>query len=315
MSAARLPCLALVVLLPRVAAAAPPDPFLPDDTQAVASVQLRELRQAPAVKKYLGPDLEKWLGRGPAGSVAGLLRGLKVEPLQDIDRLTVAVTPDRFLLIARGRFDPAAVGSAAEKLARKEPDVLRIHGDGARSLYEYREPNGAVPAVFLRFLDGETAVASTSRDLVQQAAARKQPKISPELQVLLDRVDSKATVWLAGRVAPDWKKRLEVPPEYQRLADSLQSFHGAVTVGDDVRADFALQTNDPKAAVEIRKVAEGVKALLILAAANQNAKNGPVWADLLSALKVASADRAVTLRGQMTADQLDRSTQDSKKKP
>lgn len=310
---------ALALLLPTAARAADADPLVPADAQFVAVAQVRALLDAPAVQKHLGKRVAESLPRAREG--ADLLAALGVDPRKDVDRLTVAgpltLEADKVLLVVRGRFDPDKVAAAADDLAKKSPEILRPHKDGDRRYFEYRAPQTNVPPVFFAVPDKEVAVASTGRETLLDALSRKEAKkpvaLAKEMQTVLAKVDGKATVWVAGLVPADLKKRLAPTPEYQKLVDSLQHFRGAVTAEDGVKAEFLIQTNDAKAAVEIRKFMEGVKAILILAATSQDKKNGALWADLLAALKVANEGDAVTLNGQVTAEQIEKSVPAGKK--
>lgn len=318
----RLLILAFVITLaPRSADAVEPDPLLPGDSQVVASVAVRQLLDAPVLKKHFTDALEDAVPRGR--ELTSLLKALGIDPLKDVDRLTLtgplALDSEKMLLIVRGRFDPEKTASAAEDHAKKAPEALKLHKDGDRRFYEYREAKRNVPPIFFCVLDKETAVASPGKETVLEAAARKENRkpapLSKELQALLAKADDKATVWTVGQIPADLKKRLAPTPEYRPVVDSLQHFRGSVTVGEGVKAEFVVQTNDGKAAVEIRKFMEGIKAILILAATNQDKKFGAVWGDLLAALKVANEGDAVTLKGQMTAEQIEKSVENSKKKP
>lgn len=306
---------ALLLLVPTPVPAVEADPALPNDAQVVASVNVRHLLDAAVVKKSLAGPLEDALPRGQ--ELPELAKALGVQPLQDIDRVLIAgpltLEPDRFLLVAHGRFKVKNIEAAAHEFAKKSPEVLRLHEGEQHTIYEYIETNRKLPPLFVCVLDKETIVASTGKDTVLDALAKKTGKkksaLASELQKLLGKVDGKATVWVVGLATPEVKKRLAAPAEYQRLVDSLQHFRGSVTVADGVQADFVVQTNDAKAAPEIRKFMEGVKAILILAATSQDKKNGVIWADLLSALKVANEQDAVTLRGEVTAEQVEKSVQ------
>jgi len=305
--------------LVRSTPAAEADPLLPADCQLVASVQLRQLADASAVKKYLLPGLKDLALKD--ADLTKLLKAVSIDPMKDIDRAIIAgpavVEADKTLLILRGRFDLARIHAGADDIARRDAAALRIQKEGDRRLYQLKAQDEAVPASFLCFLDKETAVASPARALVLDAIARKDGKkpaaVSKALGTLLARIDGQASAWFACLVSDDLRGQMSATGEAQDLASSLQTLRGTVTVGDGVQADFVIQTDNAKNAVEIRKFTEGVKGILILAVMNRDKQYGGLWADLLSALKVASDKEAVVVKGQVSAAQIEKSLQDVKK--
>ncbi len=295
-------CLASLLLLAASSAgAADADPLLPPDTQLAAGVQVRALLDSALGKKYLKEYL------------AAQGKGLGIDPLPDIDHLTLTgpsgLEKEKMLLIVRGRFDPMKIEAVLDKQAE------RSDKQGERRLFQVRLPERG--PVFFCVLDRECLVMAASKEPILDAIARKDGKkpggVSPELKTLLGKIDDQATFWLAGLATPELKKMLTPNAEYRRIVDSLQSFRGSVMVDDGLRADVLIQTNDARAAVEIRKFVEGVKALLILAAVNQDKKNGAVWADLLATLKIATQGDAVTVKGQATGEQIEKNVQNRRK--
>jgi hypothetical protein len=301
------------VLLPLTPAwAVEVDPLLPPDAQLVACLHVRQFLDAPAVKTHLRDRLAPYFP-------ANLLKDAGIDPLRDIDRITLAgpaaAENDKLLLILRGRFQPEKIDSTLAEVAKRDADTLRIESQGERRLFHARTAERG-PLVFC-VLDREVLLLAANKAPILDAIARKDGKkpgsASRELQALLGKIDEKATAWLAVLITPELKKILTPTPEYQRVVDSLRSAHGSLTVDEGLRADFVIQTGDARAAVEIRKFTEGIKSILILAAANQDKKNGALWADLLSSLKIANQGDAVTVKGQVTAEQLEKSIQNSRK--
>jgi hypothetical protein len=308
----------LIFLTPVPAFAIAPDRYLPKGTQMAAGVQVRRFVEAAVIKKHLHAGLKDFLSsRTGFGSLAKLLA---LDPWQDIDRVILAgpatLEPERLLLIVRGRFDPAKIEADIADRIKRQPETLQLVQKDGRRFYRHKDAEAALP-IFFALVDKEVLLAAAAQEPLLEALVRKDDKepepVSKELQTLLAKIDDKATAWAAVLAVPELKKNLAPTPEYRRIVDSVQNLRGSVVVSDGVQADFLIQTNDARAAVEIRKFMEGVKAILILTAVNQDKKNGAVWGDLLGVLKVANDGEAVTIKGQATAEFIEKSVESNRK--
>jgi hypothetical protein len=185
---------------------------------------------------------------------------------------------------------------------------VKIHKLDDLRLYELKDARSGRTG-FLCWLDKQTLVLSPARAYVEEAIAKqrgkKQTKLSKEMQTLLDKVDGKQSIWLAARFSDDIKKGLGNSPATRKLVESLQTAQGGVSVTDGVQAGLVIQTTDARSAGEIKKFLEGIKSLLSLAAAD-HPRYGNLLSDLLDTVKIASDKDAVTLRGQVSAAEIEK---------
>lgn len=290
------------------------DRCLPDTTEVVVFVNVRQLLDAPAVVKHLLPEVKAAWERDGFKPRA-LAERLKFDPFKDVVSLTLAgpakQASEKSLLIVRGRFDVETIQTAADIYANRGADDFKAHKQDELRYYEFKEPRSGRSG-FASFLDKETFVLSPSRDALLAAAdrqrAKKPPQLSKDLEALLGKIDGKQTIWVAGIAADDLKKDLVSNPQVRKTVDALQSIRGGITVTAGIQADFVIQTSDARAAGEIRKLLDGVKSLLSLAALDPGTERlGTLPADLVSALKVATDKEAVTIKGQLGAEQIDKS--------
>src|SRR5207247_7719227 len=94
-------------------------------------------------------------------------------------------------------------------------------------------------------------------------------------------------------------------PQTKNLADKLQALSGGIAVGNDIKAAVRIQTSDAKAAMELRRLLEGIKAILILAATNSE-EYGPLLADIVGGIKLRSDKGDVTIEAAVSAEQIEK---------
>src|SRR5262249_18256872 len=198
------------------ARAADIDPYLPDDTEAVVTINVRQILDAPFVKKEALDNLKKSLEE--RGGALKHLKDLDLDLHKDIDRLVLANTggdPDRSLLIVHGRFEVAKFEAKAAEIAKAQPDMWSVTTipDGAGGQYKvlksakWYDFSGVRPALknkpaYIALLDKRVLVASPEKDLVIDALdkgrGRKKTALkSKELKGLLEKANGKQRLGIA----------------------------------------------------------------------------------------------------------------------
>src|SRR5262249_37116329 len=115
------------------------DPYLPNDTEAVVTINVRQILDAPLVKREALDALQKAMAE--RGGPLKHLKDLDLDPRRDIDSIVLATAggdPDRSLLIVHGRFEVAKFEAKAEELAKAEPRTWSVTNvpDGAIGQYK-----------------------------------------------------------------------------------------------------------------------------------------------------------------------------------
>src|SRR5690348_15351621 len=105
-------CVAVIAVVAAPVHAAELDKFLPDDTQVVASINVRQILDSGLAKKYeIAKEFEKALGQNEEATK--VLKGLGLDPLKDITRITIAHTgkqdDKQVLACIHGSFDLAKI--------------------------------------------------------------------------------------------------------------------------------------------------------------------------------------------------------------
>lgn len=302
--------LALVLtsaFLGQAARGADVEKYLPDDTQAVVTINFRQILESELIKKYALKELEKGLQSREVQQVVGML-GL--DPLKDITSATIAAPAEpndkRFIVIVRGSFDLAKVHDTADKVVKDKPDSLTIHKQDNLRLYEGKDEKSGQP-FFASFLSKEVVVASPTKEYVADAIAKstgkKESKGNKGLQSLVGKQDSKQSLWISVVASDDLKKQAGQNEKLKELADKLQSISAGVTLTDEVKLQVRIHTSDAKAAKDIRQQLEGVKALAVFfISGNEQLKDyAPVLLDVLNSIKFGQDQGAVAVDLTVTA--------------
>src|SRR5262245_7628761 len=121
--------LTLALTVPALAAPAPLDgaagsfeKYLPDASDGVICINVRQFLDSPLIKKA---GLDKLLASDDA--TQNTLKALGIDPLKDIDRVILANDKEKgsdAYFIAQGKFDLGKLGAAAELAAKDKKDIF-----------------------------------------------------------------------------------------------------------------------------------------------------------------------------------------------
>src|SRR6516162_8339285 len=120
------------------------DPYLPEDSEVVINLNVRQIVDSDLFKKNALEAAQEAL-RGN-DQVQDILKELGFDPFKDLDRVLAAspggAEEDRGLIIAHGRFDVAKFQAKAEQVAKDDAEHLKIHKilGGKHLLYEVTTP-------------------------------------------------------------------------------------------------------------------------------------------------------------------------------
>lgn len=273
------------------------DAYLPDRTEAVIVVQVKELFAAPLFKDQRDElkQLVRSLNLAPK-----VLDPLGIDPFENVARLVVAVPgnieQDRLALLVQGSFDTAKVQAAAEKLAKAAPPLLKVHTIGSHTLYEVPLA-GQVDAVFFALLDQGLLLASADRDLVLEGldkkAGKRKPAFKKELQQLLDKAEPKHLLAVSSLSRP-----LTAFGLTGNVVNLVQGLNGGIAIADEIQIEFTFSTREVQAAKSVAGQLEDAlnQARAIVAVCVSKEKRLSSLAELLDAVKVATQGGAVSLR-------------------
>jgi hypothetical protein len=299
------------------------DPCLPDDSELVLTVNVRQLLDSPLVKKHGLQKAREALK--DADQVEAVLKELGFDPFKDLERVTLAspggTEKDRGLLILRGTFNLDKFKAKGEEAARDYPDYLKVHkvpvGAGATQVvYEVTPPDADAP-IFVALPGKDTLLASPGKDYVVDAVKKVARKAKPalqnkDMQALLEKLDEKQSVAVAT-LGSALTKGGATPAPVKNLFDKVEAVGGGLTVGEDLKVEFALAAKTAEGARELNdSIDKGLKqalALLSLVASNVDDKGlkqalNPTL-EVVKTLRVSTKGKVVTLKGRVSADVLE----------
>src|SRR5262245_49659259 len=130
---------ACLLALPVAARGADPIPYLPAETDAVLTIQARQLAESELGKK-VGADLLKELLE-VSKPAAAAVRATGLDPMRDFEVVTVGLTFNkataaRPFALFEGKFDRKAVEDKVDEYVKDHPDRLSAVTVGGKPAYK-----------------------------------------------------------------------------------------------------------------------------------------------------------------------------------
>jgi len=308
---------ALVGLAAQVRAAEV-DKYLPNDAEVAVVVNVKQLAEAPLVKKHVLTQL-KALMQGNA-DLSKILEAVGFDPLRDLSSITLAGNGfsgnAKGLVIAHGQFDTAKIEAKAEEVAKEKADHLKILKEGNHKLYEVTAPNNEKPLI-VALVDRTTIVASNEKDMVVDALAKaagsKKSEIKSALRALIEKQDAGQTVWavIPGEVLS--KSDFAAADERtKKISEKVENITFSLTVGKDIKLALIVAAKSADNAKELAEEfkqgldqAKGMVAIL----GGQDKKFAPAI-EMVNSIKVATEGSNLTVKGELSEELIEKSVKD-----
>jgi hypothetical protein len=310
----RLLLAACLLALPLIARGADPVPFLPAETDAVLTIQARQLAESELGKK-VGADLLKEL-LDVIKPAAAAVNATGLDPARDFDLITVGLTFNkataaRPFALFEGKFDRKAVETSVTNYMKEHPGHVSAVTVGDKPVYKVGagKPNDAMYAAIVD--DTRIVIAPNEKDLsgaFAAAAGSRKPVISKELAALLATTKPTAPVFLRAWVKGKFND-LNLPNDKLKAAvQGVDWATAAIAVTRDVAMTVTLNAPDPASAQKLTDLLSGVIGLVrlqLMAAAEDQPELRPI-ADLLKATKVAANGRTVVAAGMVKGEAIEK---------
>ncbi len=305
--------LLVVALAAAPARAADLDKYLPEDTETIVTLNVRQLVDSKVVKK-IGLDQFKEALKG-IDEVSDALKDLGFDPFKDLDSICIAGPggndQDKGLVIVHGKFDVEKFKAKANDAAKNNADVLKkIHKSGTHEIYEVHIPGDQDVTLFVTIADKGTILAAPGKDYVVDALKRVEAKKNPglknkQIQTMIEKMDTTQTLSL-GMVG-DALAKAEVPDEKIKAALSkIETVSGGISVTDELKLEFKIGTKTPADAKEINKtINDGLNQGIGLLALLNEPKLAPV-VDFLKTVKASAKDKDITIKGKIDAEAIEK---------
>ncbi|HKB00980.1 MAG TPA: hypothetical protein VKD90_02115 [Gemmataceae bacterium] len=288
--------------------------YLPADTDAVMTIQVRPLTESELMYK-VGADLLKQALRASKPAAAAV-EATGLDPLKAFERITVGMNldqtnPPKPFALFEGKFDVKKVEDSITAYMKAHPEkVSAVTLDGKSA---YKLPGGKpTDAMYAAIIDDtKIVVAPSEQDLkgaFAAAAHRRKPVISREFANLMATARSNAPIFVRAWVKGKFDN-LNLPNE--KLKQRIQAIDwatAAVAVGKDVTLTVTVSAPDAAAAQQLSDLLGGLVGLMKLqfvAAAEDQPELQPV-ADLLRTAKVAPSGKMVVAVGTAKASSIEK---------
>jgi hypothetical protein len=324
--------LGLIALSAALSQAATPNKYLPDDTEFVLRVNVKDLLETEIVKKNALEPIKAGLRENL--QLGLIFETLNFDPLKDLQTITLAgkdlganlpmgggngggARPrvGEVFAVIHGAFDLDKFHKTLADAAKENPAKLAISDYSGFKVYEGKENENPV---FVAFLDKTTAVASNKKNRVTEAidvsTGKRKANPSRTLVNMLAKVSESQAVIMALPLPKNARESMMRNPQTMMIAEKLEGMTGSVAAGKDATAEIHLHTTDAQFAMQFRQQIEALKLLAAGAIMGQGFPGGDMLAELVENMKTNADGKVVALKLSLTQEMIDKAKKGDKDK-
>jgi hypothetical protein len=303
-----------VALLATPVRAGEVDRYLPKDTEVYSFINIRQILGSGLVKKVGVENIKALLEQQQ--EVADVLKSLELDPLKDLDRI-ISTGPstgeqDKGLHIIQGRFNIEKFKERADKEAKDNKDIVKPFKIGGHTAYEVVIPDANL-SVFVGFASKNTILVAMSKDYLGDALKVKADgKITlnnKAFQAMLEKLDDKQSMALAMVVNGEALNKgplADVPGNIKEYVAKVNAINGGITLTDGFKIEFSAGTKAAEDARSIKEgISQGIDGLVGVIALLGGKELAPVK-ELLKAIKTTSKDKSVTIKAEISGEELNK---------
>jgi len=294
--------------------------ILPNDTEVVIQINLKQMLESPiakANKALLEKGIEAARAKITESPANKYLEKAGFDPIRDLYSITVAGPAakdlDSGFVVIEGKFNVEKFDAAASDAAADNSDALKVHKIGGKQVYEIT-PNGE-KTVFATLVSPSLMVAASSKDGLSDGIARlsggKSSKLNKMFQAILPTVNDKQSLSMAmtSNVLNNGLKEAPIPPN-QDAVDTLKQIDAvsfSVTLGKNIEIAGTLIAKDNESAKKIAGMGN-LGIIFLKGMAGGKVKEDPNLQpalDMLNTIRIAETGERVTLRAEITQENLE----------
>lgn len=238
--------------------------YVPEDSQAVLAVNVRQLQESPAGRQQqqLAPAVQLFIHR--SGGRVHWIDLLGINLFDDLDTILISFAPatgEEPLWLIRGRLDRSSMQIGPNKLHETSLDRFRV--------WEYSDRREKRTTIIAPV--GDMVVVSESRVRMRAAleqASNPRPLVvrNRALDELLTKVDRQQALWFAAsfkelgpltEIEDYWLKLLLRP-----LLAHAESAYGEITCADDLRAELHFRAATAEEAGQLEMSLESIRNIV-----------------------------------------------------
>jgi len=292
--------------------------YLPNDTEVIINVNLKQVWNSKLVKDYnaLIKQIQGLFNAKIEGNniAADFKKSLGIDPFKDVDVITVGMTEfskdtKNLVFVLEGNFNPEKFTATFNAKAKDEPEVYKSMTIGNATVFQLTKA-GEEP-FFLGLLDKSILVMSKTKEGMTTAANGPVQNLKKETADLLQGANMKKslTVVMTANAIEDAVKKGN-NAQAQFITPYLKNLNG-LTINANVVTDIDFNVNyvakDAAAAQDMLKaVNQGLDASKVMV--NNMAKkdaNVALLADIMKTLKVSAQGNTMMINGAVPHDVVD----------
>jgi len=288
--------------------------ILPNDSEVVVSVNIKQILESPLVKKHAADMVDQAIANSKEAKQLMEISGL--DPRKDVSRVIMSLSGSdpssmEAVVLVEGTYDPAKLNAAMAEFARAKNEVLSLVKDDDMTFYKYQGPESPQPT-FIHVADKSLLVMASSKELVKDTLAKKtggkKGGVSPEIKELLGRIKDDSSMFFVANIKGK-TENLPIPnPEIAKVVEKIESLSLSVNLTQDVSIDLGVGNTDEDSATELGDLlAAGIpqaKSFVQLFALQQPKLSAPLK-DIVSTLKAGKSGKIVSLKMSVPSKSVD----------
>jgi hypothetical protein len=299
--------------------------LLPNDTEMVVTINLQQILKselAKSNKELVDIAKAKVTDQLEEKGLDKWLKKADFDVFKDLGSITVAVPGarnlDEYLIVIEGNFDAEKIEAAALEASKDAGgDKLKVIKIAGVKAFEVTPKEDKT--LYVGILNKKTMIAcATKADFAEAAARAKGDKgaqfKSPVFKGLMQSVNAKQSISIVTTSNMMLKFADKAPagaPNVDKVVDNLKKLDGfsaAITVSKNIDLEVGVNTKDADSASQFA-AAGNIGLGLLKGKVEEAAKNDPKAqpaVDILKTVRITSQGPILTVRGQISADTLDK---------
>jgi len=293
--------------------------FLPDDTEIILNINIRQILDSDLVKgqKAILDQIKEQMKNNTPQEAEKYLKAIGFDLFRDLDSITVAgpgkKDHDAGLIIIEGNFHPKKFYETAAEAAKVHGDHLKISKSGDFKVLEIQAEG---KTIYAAMVSKTTILGSLSKEYfaagLKRAAGTEKSNLKKNVKDLLKTIDSKQSISGIATGTALSKALEDAPiPNAQAIGPALQAIEGisgALTIGKDIQFQLGIGTKDAETAKDFAQKANFGLILakgLVAQEAKKDMKLLPV-VDVLNTLRAEAKGSSLILRAEVSVENIEK---------
>jgi hypothetical protein len=312
-----------VLLLAAPVRAAEVDKLLPNDTESIAVINVRQILDSALIKKVGLDKVKDEIKKND--QVHKVLDDLGFDLFKDLDTIIAAgpggTDTDKGLIIVSGKFDKKKFDAKALALSQDMKDTVKAisvpDGLGGKfEMYEVTIPDQP-QSIYVNVANNSTILASPGKDYLIDALAKingqkKTTLKNKDMAALIGRMDARSSMYVgilgAALSAALEKSPLNNDEAAKEIVDKIHDVSFGLSITQDIGIDIGLGAKDAKGAADLNdKIKDGLKqALALVTFLSMNNKQLDPVLDVLKTVKPKLTDKNISIKAELSGEELDK---------